>query len=967
MRRRNAYEWRGRWKPAELLERRVLLALVYVDDTAPGPARDGATWATAFTDLQAALHAAAATAEPDEVRVAAGTYWPTARTDPADPRSATFRMSSGVSIVGGFPDGGGTSRDPAANVAALSGDVGVPGSAADNSYHVVTAIGVDDAAALDGFTITGGNANFGNAYFDPRSRGGGMYVSSASPRITDCTFSGNSADGPGASNGGGGMYNANGSAPTLTNCTFRGNSAGVSTDFVGGGGMHNKRSSPVLIRCSFVGNSANQGGGMANYIRSSPVLTDCVFSDNAAAYGGGMYNADTGSAPVLTRCTFGGNRAGFGGGITNVEEASPVLLDCTFSRNSAGKGGGMANMVDAFVTLTNCAFGGNTAGEGGGIYSSNDARLALTGCTFRDNSAGTGGGMANAPTTRATLTGCTFAGNRADFGGGGMHNDFSSPTLTGCTFDGNSARTGGGMYNDGYSSAKLSHCTFRGNSAESGGGVYNVGGSFHFVGASPTLTDCVFRGNSAALGGGMYSGGAAFLGNGAAPALTNCVFRGNSAQFGGGMYNGGGVVPGNSGATPRLTNCTFAGNDATNGAGGGMYNATGERPTDGSAAVLTNCILWGNRSSGGDGGAQIANAPGSTARVDHSLVQGGWAGDGNLDADPLFVRNPSPGGDGRWGTRQQPSPDDDFGDLRLQAGSPAIDAGDTTAVRVATDLARQPRVQGSAVDMGAYEYQPAVVYEAEQASVAGGALASNHAGFTGTGFVDYSHGSGDSVEFTVEAPSSGPYELRFRYANGGSGSRTMGLWVNGAEIGAHPAFARTGSWRTWGDLPLTVSLAAGSNKVRLLATGQSGPNLDSLSVRRLAPQDPVTYQAESATLSGPLALSDVAGYTGSGFADYQHRAGDFVEFTCDAPSAGDYVLRFRYASGSTASRPLELKVNGAVAEPRLAFAPTGRWSRWGTATATVALQAGANRIRLTSIGRSGPNLDVLAVTPASEE
>ena len=37
----------GRRKPVEPLEPRVLLAAIYVDDTAAGPAADGASWATA--------------------------------------------------------------------------------------------------------------------------------------------------------------------------------------------------------------------------------------------------------------------------------------------------------------------------------------------------------------------------------------------------------------------------------------------------------------------------------------------------------------------------------------------------------------------------------------------------------------------------------------------------------------------------------------------------------------------------------------------------------------------------------------------------------------------------------------------------------------------------------------------------------------------------------------------------------
>jgi hypothetical protein len=43
------------------------------------------------------------------------------------------------------------------------------------------------------------------------------------------------------------------------------------------------------------------------------------------------------------------------------------------------------------------------------------------------------------------------------------------------------------------------------------------------------------------------------------------------------------------------------------------------------------------------------------------------------------------------------------GDLHLRAGSPAIDAGAAQAQALAVDLDGQPRVQGAAIDLGAYE------------------------------------------------------------------------------------------------------------------------------------------------------------------------------------------------------------------------------------------------------------------------
>ena len=291
-----------------------------------------------------------------------------------------------------------------------------------------------------------------------------------------------------------------------------------------------------------------------------------------------------------------------------------------------------------------------------------------------------GGGMYTYSGT-LTLRNIIFSGNSAH-GGGGICNYYSSPTLTNVTFSGNSASGhGGGMYNFN-GSPTLMDVTFSGNSASGhGGGMYNSGKS------SPMLTNVIFSGNSADSGGGMYN-----YGN---PRLTNVAFSGNSAnQHGGGMCNWSDVYS-HWYSNPTLINVTFNGNSAIT--GNGIYNHAG------STVTLTNAILWGNDTTG----AEISSTVNTTVTVSYSNIRGcggsgsrwnsacGTDGGGNIDADPLFV-------------------DAAGGNLRLQAGSPAIDAGLNSAVPpgVTTDLDGNPRFvdftgRGAAiVDMGAYEVQP---------------------------------------------------------------------------------------------------------------------------------------------------------------------------------------------------------------------------------------------------------------------
>ena len=124
---------------------------------------------------------------------------------------------------------------------------------------------------------------------------------------------------------------------------------------------------------------------------------------------------------------------------------------------------------------------------------------------------------------------------------------------------------------------------------------------------------------------------------------------------------------------------------------------------------------------------------------------------------------------------------------------------------------------------------------------------------------------------------------------------------------------------------------------------------------------PGVYQAENATLSGAIAAHDNPGYTATGYADYQNLSGDYVQWSVNVASAGDYVLAFRYANGDTANRPLAITVNGTEAGT-LPFAPTGGWASWNFQTVTVALPAGASTIRATATGASGANIDYLDIT-----
>jgi hypothetical protein len=220
-------------------------------------------------------------------------------------------------------------------------------------------------------------------------------------------------------------------------------------------------------------------------------------------------------------------------------------------------------------------------------------------------------------------------------------------------------------------------------------GGYNFdGGAMHLSGSSPTVRDCVFTQNSSSCwGAAMY-----YDGN-SSPIVSDCEFVKNACAA------DGGAIFGFNGA-PKFINCLIAGNTAGSTAGAilsfgaespSMVNCTvvGNSASWGSAVYSNNLKISNSIISGNTGSEeQIATFSGSAMTVKYSIVEGGFAGQGNLDVTPQFMAL-------------------DSGDFHLAAGSPGIDAGDPAMKSVPGefDADGDPRVFGSAVDMGIDEFR----------------------------------------------------------------------------------------------------------------------------------------------------------------------------------------------------------------------------------------------------------------------
>jgi polymorphic membrane protein len=224
--------------------------------------------------------------------------------------------------------------------------------------------------------------------------GGGIYNLASAPTICDCTFSRNTAElGGGIYNEFSYQASFSGKA-WINDCTFTGNQALASSK--GGGGIYNTSSSPQINQCSFLDNTAVQDGGgiyIENY--SAPEINFCTFSENSADDGGGIYNADATCAPVIASCAFLDNNVGTGngGGIYHHDSDLtyyPKIFNSIFFGNQAGKGGGIyLNNCLYKLEISNCTLVSNDTDSGSGIYNNGSSSPTVTNCIFWKNGAGT--------------------------------------------------------------------------------------------------------------------------------------------------------------------------------------------------------------------------------------------------------------------------------------------------------------------------------------------------------------------------------------------------------------------------------------------------------------------------------------------------------------------------------------------------------------------------------------------------
>ncbi len=327
------------------------------------------------------------------------------------------------------------------------------------------------------------------------------------------------------------------------------------------------------------------------------------------------------------------------------------------------------------TTISYCVFeyakgSGAYPGVRGGAMMVRNCSPTISYSLFQNNSShnsnynGCGGAICT-ESSNALILNNTMIDNLADSGGAIATTEYGTPIVRGNYMADNSALNGGGgMYLGARSSPLIEYNIITSNSSSGwGGGGINSWTSFIYYNTYPTIRNNLITYNTASKGGGLYCRYDRAV-------ITNNTIAYNSAGYGGGIH---------------------------------ALNYPAQAP------LVDKCVHWGNTASIEGAQVDVEEATGSAIWLSYCIVQDGWAGAGNVNANPSFI-DPD-GEDDLPGTL-----DDNF---RADFGSPCIDAGDNSALpgNVTEDLDSNPRFVDDPntkdtgagappiVDIGTYEFQ----------------------------------------------------------------------------------------------------------------------------------------------------------------------------------------------------------------------------------------------------------------------
>jgi endoglucanase len=225
--------------------------------------------------------------------------------------------------------------------------------------------------------------------------------------------------------------------------------------------------------------------------------------------------------------------------------------------------------------------------------------------------------------------------------------------------------------------------------------------------------------------------------------------------------------------------------------------------------------------------------------------------------------------------------------------------------------------------------------------------------------------NGDWMEYAINAPSAGTYNIGFRVAAQNAGGQLQVKNSSGTVL-ATVNLPQTGGYQTWQTVTGQVTLPLGAQTLRIVSSSSTNWNINWLdfttgtttSVTASSKIEAETYTAHNGTQNE--STIDAGGGLNVGYIDN----GDWMDYSVTTAAAGNYNLAFRIAAQHSGGQLQVKKADGTILTT-VAVPQTGGYQTWTTVNAVVSLAGGTQTIRIASSASTNWNINWIEVSAST--